>query len=175
MPEQIILLVEDNPDDVKLTLKAMKQSHVKNEVVVAKDGQEALDWLFCAGTYANRDPCAIPAVVLLDINLPKVNGLEVLERIRQGARTELLPVIMLTSSKEDADVLKSYKLHANSYIQKPVDFARFAEAIREVSVYWLVINVSPIGRPRQCDESCRYAQLANEPPHEEETDGKRAA
>jgi two-component system, response regulator len=138
-----ILLVEDNPTDEKLTLRAFKKSGVTNEIVVVRDGAEALDYLFCAGKYADRDPCPLPAVVLLDLNLPLIGGLEVLERIRADPHASLLPVVVLTASKEEADVLRSYALRANAYIRKPVDFAEFAEAARTLGLFWLLLNEPP--------------------------------
>ena len=146
MAEQVILLVEDNPDDVKLTLRALKKNNIRNEVIVTRDGQEALDWLFCTGVYAGRDPSIVPAVILLDLKLPKVDGLEVLERIKAEDSTKLLPVVILTSSLEEQDLLRSYRMHANSYIRKPVDFMQFVEAIQQLGIYWLVINEPPLGR-----------------------------
>ena len=139
----MILLVEDNPDDEVLTLRALKKNNILNEVVVARDGAEALDFLFGAGAYAGRDLALMPEVILLDINLPKINGLEVLEKIRANERTRLLPVVILTTSNEERDKIKSYTLGANSFIRKPVDFQQFSEAIRQLGVYWLVLNQSP--------------------------------
>ncbi len=134
-----ILLVEDNPDDVMLTMRALKKSNIVNKVVVAKDGVEALEFLLGADrvTYEN------PQVVLLDLKLPKIDGLEVLMRLRQDERTKLLPVVILTSSREQRDLVESYRLGANSYIQKPVDFGQFAEAVRQLGLYWLVLNENP--------------------------------
>lgn len=143
MSEQVILLVEDNPDDVELTRRALTKAKILNELVVAKDGVEALDWLFCIGTYADRDPCAVPAVILLDLKLPKVDGLEVLRRLRANKNTQLLPVVILTSSREDQDVIASYKLGANSYIRKPVDFDQFVSAVSQLGLYWLLLNERP--------------------------------
>jgi len=140
--EKIILLVEDNPDDELLTLMAFKDNNITNEVIVARDGEEALDYLFGAGVYKDRDLSIPPQVVLLDLKLPKVDGLEVLKTIRSNPITELLPVVILTSSKEEVDILKSYQLGANSYIRKPVDFEQFSEAIRQLGLYWLVLNES---------------------------------
>ena len=143
MNDKIILLVEDNPDDVLLTLRALKQNNIKNEVVVAKDGAEALDYLFCAGQYEGRDGGVLPQVVLLDLKLPKVDGMEVLKRVRGDERTRLLPVVILTSSGEERDLINGYSLGANSYIRKPVDFAQFTEAVRQLGLYWLVLNETP--------------------------------
>lgn len=139
----VILLVEDNENDIILTLRAFKKSKVANEIVVARDGEEALDYLFAAGAHAGRDPATTPQVVLLDIKLPKIDGLEVLARIRADERTRLLPVVMLTSSKQESDLERSYKLGANSYIRKPVDFNQFIEAVQQLGLYWLVINEAP--------------------------------
>lgn len=140
---QIILLVEDNPDDVDLTLRAFAKSKIANEVVVVRDGEEALDYLFATRAYAARDPAMIPEVVLLDLKLPKVDGLEVLRRIRADARTRRLPVVVLTSSKEERDIVSSYDHGANSFVRKPVDFAEFLEAARQLGLYWLVVNEPP--------------------------------
>ena len=140
---KIILLIEDNPDDEALTLRALKKNNILNGVVVAHDGVEALDYLFGTGTHAGRNPSHLPQVVLLDLKLPKVDGLEVLRRIRADERTKLLPVVVLTSSKEEQDLLKSYSLHANSYVRKPVDFTQFTEAVRQLGLYWLVLNEAP--------------------------------
>jgi len=138
-----ILLVEDNPDDVALTLRAFKKNNIMNKVVIAKDGTEALDYLFCTGEYADRDIEDTPQIILLDLKLPKVNGLEVLKKIRDDDRTKLLPVIILTSSKEQQDLLDGYSLGANSYIRKPVDFDQFIESVRQLGLYWLVLNIGP--------------------------------
>ena len=143
MRTNMILLVEDNPDDEALTLRALKKNNILNEVVVARDGVEALDFLFGAGAHAGRDLALMPEVILLDINLPRINGLEVLEKIRANERTRLLPVVILTTSNEERDKLKSYTLGANSFIRKPVDFLQFSEAIRQLGLYWLVLNQSP--------------------------------
>ena len=140
--EKIILLVEDNPDDELLTLMAFKDNNITNEVIVARDGEEALDYLFGTGRYQDRDMNILPQVVLLDLKLPKVDGLEVLKAIRSNPITKLLPVVILTSSKEEIDILKSYQLGANRYIRKPVDFEQFSEAIKQLGLYWLVLNES---------------------------------
>ena len=143
MSEKTILLVEDNPDDEALALRALKKNNILNEVTIVRDGAEALDYLFCQGTYAGRDASRQPAVTLLDLKLPKVEGLEVLKRLRADARTQLLPVVILTSSKEEQDLVNGYRLGANSYIRKPVDFTKFMEAVRQLGLYWLVLNESP--------------------------------
>jgi len=140
MEEKMILLVEDNADDEALTLRALKKNNIGNTVVVARDGAEALDFLFCSGVYANRDPRDKPQVILLDLKLPKVDGLEVLRRIRADPSTRTLPVVILTSSKEEQDVVNSYLIGVNSYVRKPVDFIQFVEAIRQLGLYWLVLN-----------------------------------
>jgi two-component system, response regulator len=142
-PNKIILLVEDNPDDEALTLRALRKNNILNEVVVARDGAEALDYLFGAGAHSGRDLSEQPQIILLDLKLPKVDGLEVLRRVRADARTHLLPVAILTTSNEDRDVISSYELGANSYIRKPVDFEQFMEAVRQLGLYWLVLNVPP--------------------------------
>ena len=143
MEERIILLIEDNPDDVELTLRAFKKNHILNEVVIARDGIEALDYLLGAGSYAGRDPKTLPAVILLDLKLPKMDGLDVLRRIRADERTWLLPVVILTSSKEDEDRMKAYANGASSFVRKPVDFAQFTEAVQRLGVYWLLLNEPP--------------------------------
>jgi len=143
MIEGNILLVEDNPDDESLTLRALKKSNITNKVYVVRDGVEALDYLFAAGTYAGRDLSDPPAVVLLDIKLPKLDGLEVLKSLRADERTKLIPVVMLTSSTQEEDIITSYKLGANSYVRKPVDFNQFAEAVRQLGLYWLLVNQRP--------------------------------
>ena len=143
MGDKIILLVEDNADDEALTLRALKKNSIRNEVVVARDGAEALDFLFGTGAYAGRDLRVMPTITLLDLKLPKVDGLEVLRRLRVDDRTKSLPVVILTSSKEEQDLINGYRLGANSYIRKPVDFAQFNEAIRELGLYWLVLNEPP--------------------------------
>jgi two-component system response regulator len=136
----IILLVEDNPHDVELTLRAFRKSKVLNEIVVVRDGVEALDYLFTTGAFAGRDPNASPEVVLLDLKLPKVDGLEVLRRMRADERTRRTPVVVLTSSGEERDILTSYNLGANSFVRKPVDFNQFLEAAQQLGLYWLVLN-----------------------------------
>ena len=138
--EKIILLVEDNPDDELLTLLAFKDHNITNKVVVARDGEEALDYLFGRGKYNDRDLSIFPQMILLDLKLPKVDGLEVLQQIRSNPLTRLLPVVILTSSKEEIDIIKSYQFGANSYIRKPVDFEQFSEAIKQLGLYWLVLN-----------------------------------
>ncbi len=141
--DKAILLVEDNPDDEALTLRALKKNNVKNEVVVARDGAEALDYLFGTGKYEGRNPSVIPQFVLLDLKLPKLDGLEVLRRLRADARTRVLPVVILTTSNEEKDRFRGYDLGANSYIRKPVDFDQFIEAVRQLGLYWLILNESP--------------------------------
>lgn len=150
MEEKIILLVEDNPDDVELTLRAFKKNNILNPVIIAKDGVEALDYLFGTGMYAERDMKKMPVVVLLDLKLPKIDGMEVLKRVRRDERTKLLPVVILTSSAEQTDVINGYSLGANSYIRKPVEFNQFAEAMRHLGLYWLLWNEPPpAGRRRE--------------------------
>jgi len=143
-----ILLVEDNPDDEMLTLRALKRNRIANEIAVARDGAEALEYLFATGKYTDRHIAAMPQIILLDLKLPKVDGLEVLRRIRTDNRTCIVPVIVLTSSDEDQDLLDSYTLGANSYIRKPVDFGQFVETIRQLGLYWLVLNEPPPLRRR---------------------------
>lgn len=143
MEEKIILLAEDNEDDVMLTERALKKSHILNKLVVAKDGVEALDYLFGTGSWAGRDLSNMPQVVLLDLKLPRINGLEVLRKIRADKRTKLLSVVILTSPKEEKDLIDGYGLGANSYIRKPVNFNEFAEAVRQLGLYWLVLNEKP--------------------------------
>ena len=143
MKPKVILLVEDNPSDVGLTQRALAKSRVANELVVAEDGQEALDYLFGTGAPAGRDVAQLPTLVLLDLKLPRADGLEVLRQIRADERTGRLPVVILTSSKEEQDVAASYDLGANSYIQKPVDFSQFAQAVQHLGLYWLVLNEPP--------------------------------
>ena len=143
MKSKIILLAEDNPDDVKLTLRALKKSNILNEVVIAEDGVEALDYLFGTGKFAGRNTSVKPQLILLDLKMPRLDGLEVLHRIRADERTALLPVVILTTSNEDRDRIESYKLGANSYIRKPVDFNQFVDAVQQLGLYWLVLNEAP--------------------------------
>ncbi len=140
MDDKIILLVEDNPDDEALTLRGLRRNGVFNKVVVARDGVEALDYLFGAGDHAGRDMSVMPTLVLLDLKLPKINGLEVLRRLRAHDRTKHIPVVALTSSNEEQDILGCYNSHVNSYVRKPVDFIQFTEAVRQLGLYWLVYN-----------------------------------
>jgi two-component system, response regulator len=140
---RLILLVEDNPDDAELTLRAFEESNTLGQIVVAPDGEQALDYLFAKGSYLDRDPKVMPDVVLLDLNLPKVDGLGVLHRMRSDIRTRHLPVVVLTSSTEESDIIRSYDLGANSFVQKPVDFARFLNAARQLGLYWLGLNEPP--------------------------------
>jgi two-component system, response regulator len=140
--DKLILLVEDNRDDEVLTLRALKKNHIANEVVVARDGVEALDLLFGTGKHAGRDTTIQPQVVLLDLNLPLIGGIEVLKRLRADERTRFLPVVVLTSSKEDEDVINSYAEGANAYVRKPVEFAQFAEAVKTLGLFWLLLNES---------------------------------
>lgn len=143
MTDKIILLVEDNPDDEALTIRALNKNNIGNAVVVARDGAEAIDYLFGTGKFAGRDMKIMPAIVLLDLKLPKLDGLEVLKRLRAHEPTKLLPVVILTSSKEEQDLISGYSLGANSYIRKPVDFTQFVEAVRQLGLYWLVLNEAP--------------------------------
>ena len=143
MKEKIILLVEDNPDDEALMVRALRKNNILNEIIVARDGVEAIEYLFAEGAYASRDTSVDPQVVLLDLKLPKLDGLGVLRRLRADPRTKLLPVVLLTSSNEEEDRLNGYGLGANSYVRKPVDFDQFREAIRNLSMYWLVLNEPP--------------------------------
>jgi CheY-like chemotaxis protein len=141
--DRTILLVEDNPDDEELTVRALRKNGIANELVIARDGVQALDYLFGSGEWAGRDTSAMPAVVLLDLKLPRIDGLEVLERMRSDARTQLVPVVVLTSSREEQDILKSYSLRVNSYVRKPVDFMEFTEAVKHLGMYWLLLNEVP--------------------------------
>ncbi len=147
---KLILLAEDNPDDVLLTQRAFKKSNIANELIVVRDGQEVLDYLFAEGKFKGRDISIMPEIILLDLKMPKLDGLEVLKRIREDIRTKHLPVVILTTSKEENDIVNSYCLGANSYITKPVDFDQFVEAIRQLGLYWLVLNQKP--RSRCCEE-----------------------
>jgi CheY-like chemotaxis protein len=145
--DKLILLVEDNPRDEALTLRALKKSNIVNKVVVVRDGVEALDYLFGTGTFADRDPTEVPQLVLLDLKLPKVDGLEVLKKIRATETTRRLPVVVFTSSSEDEDMVKSYDFGANSYVRKPVDFEQFVEATKQLGLYWLALNeAAPVGQ-----------------------------
>lgn len=143
MSNRIILLVEDNPDDVDLTLRAFQKSNLKNPVEVVNDGASALDYIFCRGTYAERDPQIMPAVILLDLKLPKIDGIEVLREIRNNPKTRIIPVVILTSSIEEQDLADSYRNGANSYIRKPVDFNKFIDSVQQLGLYWLLLNEIP--------------------------------
>ena len=143
LEDAYILLVEDNQDDIDLTLRALRKHDLNREVVVVKDGAEALEYLFCEGQHADRTPSHLPQLVLLDINLPKLSGIEVLRRLRADPRTRLLPVVMLTTSRQDQDIVESYSSGANSYVRKPVSFTEFTEAVKQLGVYWLVLNQYP--------------------------------
>ncbi len=144
--KQTILLVEDNPDDLELTRIAFEESRIANQLTVARDGQEALDYLFCQGKFADRDPADLPQMILLDLKLPKLDGHEVLQRIRADERTRYIPVVVMTTSREESDLFASYDLGANSFVQKPVDFVSFIDAVRQVGLYWLVLNVNAPNR-----------------------------
>ena len=146
-PQVEILLVEDSPQDAELTIRALKKRNLANHLVHVADGQEALDFLFCTGPYAQRPPCEQPKVVMLDLKLPKVSGIEVLRKLRADERTRFLPVVIMTSSREDSDVIESYKLGANSYVVKPVGFENFAEAVSNLGLYWLLLNQPPASQP----------------------------
>ncbi|MCK4764989.1 MAG: response regulator [Candidatus Aminicenantes bacterium] len=141
--KKIIVLIEDNEDDEKLTLRAMKKNNILNEVVVLRDGEEAINYIFGKGRYVGKDTMEAPQVILLDLNLPKINGLEILKRIRENEKTRLYPVVILTSSNSEKDMVESYKLGANSYIRKPVDFDQFMESVKQLGLYWLVLNKIP--------------------------------
>lgn len=153
-----IFLVEDNADDEALTLRALKKNNISNEVIVARDGAEALDLLFARGKFSDRDPSILPQVMLLDLNLPKIDGLNVLKQLRSNDRTKLIPVVILTSSKEDQDIIEGYSLGANSYVRKPVDFNDFSEAIRQLGLYWLILNEVP--KALQTDELTQINRAA---------------
>lgn len=140
MKERIILLVEDHPDDEELTMRALAKNNILNQVVVARDGVQALEYLLGTGAHAGRDTTVMPQLILLDLKLPKIDGLEVLRRLRADERTRFLPIVILTSSKEEQDLIKSYKLGANSYIRKPVDFIEFTKAVQQLGLYWLILN-----------------------------------
>ena len=140
MAQKHILLVEDHPDDEELTMRALKKNNIMNEVVVARDGVQALEYLFGTGAHAGRDMDCMPQIILLDLKLPKIDGLEVLRRLRADDRTKFLPVVVLTSSKEEQDIVKSYQLGANSYVRKPVDFQEFSQAVQNLGLYWLILN-----------------------------------
>jgi len=143
MKDKTILLIEDNPSDIELTKRALEKGHIINELVVASDGQEALDYLFGMGAYAGRDTSDLPTLTLLDLKLPKVSGLDVLRRIRADVITRRMPVVILTSSREEQDMAASYDLGVNSYIRKPVDFGRFVQSVAQLGLYWLVLNEEP--------------------------------
>lgn len=143
MEKKVILLIEDNPDDEVLTVRALKKGNVANEIIVARDGKEAVDYLFGDGDYSDRDMSIMPQLIILDLKLPKIDGLEVLRQIRSNEKTKLLPVVILTSSNEEKDLVDSYTLGANSYVQKPVDFDQFIKAARRLKLYWLVLNEPP--------------------------------
>jgi len=144
-----ILLVEDNPDDLELTLHALRREHLANNIFAVRDGEEALEFLFCTGRFKDRNFDHPPRLVLLDLKLPKLTGLEVLKRVKDDPRTKALPVVILTASKEERDLVASYNLGANSYIQKPVDFDRFREIVKSAGLYWMVINQRPLANPAQ--------------------------
>jgi two-component system, response regulator len=143
LKNKIILLAEDNPDDAELTIRALKKNNILNEVVLARDGVEALDYLLATGRFAGRDTSIMPTLVLLDLKMPKVDGLEVLEKMRSDERTRMVPVVILTSSNEEQDMVKSYSQGANSYVRKPVDFLQFGKAVQQLGLYWLLLNESP--------------------------------
>ena len=150
MQDKIILLIEDNPDDAALTLRALEKNNIKNDVVVVHDGAEALDYLFATGSYAGRDLTIMPQLTLLDLKLPKVDGLEVLRQLRANERTRLLPVVILTSSNEEQDRVNGYGLGANSYVRKPIDFGQFIDAVRQLGLYWLILN-EPAPVPKRAE------------------------
>ncbi len=140
MTNKLILLVEDNPDDETLTIMALRENNILNEIQVVRDGAEALDYLMCRGEYSDRDPKILPQLVILDLNLPKISGLEVLKQIRKATHTQFLPVVILTTSKDENDLVTGYKNGANSYVRKPVNFEEFATAVKQVGLYWLILN-----------------------------------
>jgi two-component system response regulator len=148
--DENILLVEDNPDDIELAMRAFRKNKIANNVIVAHDGVEALDYLFCRGAHAGRNIKKTPRLILLDLKLPKIDGLQVLEQIRNNAATKLTPVVILTSSKEEQDLLQSYQTGANSYVRKPIDFNTFVEAVRNIGLYWLLINEPPPDKSKIC-------------------------
>jgi CheY-like chemotaxis protein len=143
MEDKYILLIEDNPDDVELTIRALKKNSLNHETVVVRDGVEALDYLFGTGMHSDRDTTNMPAVILLDLKLPRIDGLSVLRRLRDDKRTKFLPVVILTTSMEERDILSSYSLGANSYVRKPVDYIEFSEAVKQLGLYWLLLNEPP--------------------------------
>jgi two-component system response regulator len=143
MENKVILLVEDNQDDEELTIRTLKKNNILNDIVVAHDGIEALDYLFGTGKYKDRDMNVMPVIIMLDIKLPKISGLEVLKRVRSDEKTKLLPVVILTSSDEERDLIESYKLGANSYVRKPVNFSQFQKAVQQLALYWLLLNSAP--------------------------------
>jgi two-component system response regulator len=153
MKSNVILLVEDNPSDEALTVRALTKAGVTNQVVVARDGAEALDYLFCTGVFTERDPSDQPSVVLMDLSLPKVGGLDAIARIRADTNTQLIPVVILTSSDEERDRLKGYATGANSFVRKPVEFNEFASAVRQIGLYWVILNELPPANKRAQDES----------------------
>jgi len=144
LEEKIILLVEDNADDEELTIRTLQKNHLKNKIVVVRDGVEALDYLYGTGEYKDRDLSISPVLIMLDIKLPKLNGLEVLKKIKADPRTKFIPVVVLTSSDEEKDLVESYQLGANSYVRKPVDFAEFQNSVRQLALYWVLLNESPV-------------------------------
>lgn len=153
MSEQVILLVEDNPNDEELTIRAFRKNHIGNEIVVARNGAEALDYLFKTGDYAGQDPEDLPQLVILDLKLPKVSGLEVLKRLRENDRTRYLPVVILTSSVEEKDIVEGYRLGTNAYVRKPVNFVEFLEAVKHLGMFWLLLNESCVERVKSYGSS----------------------